>query len=152
MHVALLAGRKRSGEPVHEVVPATLRPDGTWQLLGTPALAAGCAGGDVVSVDDNGRFDVVRRRGNVAVVAYASAGLDVAAAADDLRARVTAVPNGRVATVETDPRGRWLVATVPAAVGFPTLETVLQGWRETTGADWAYGNVHDETGEPLGWW
>lgn len=146
-HVALLVGTARSGRDVHEVVPARRLPDGTWLVTGTPALAQGCAGGDTVAVDGRGAFEVRTRGGNVAVVSYAEAGADVHAHADALRAAL-----GPVALVEPDPRGRWLVATVPVSVGFPRIEAALRAWEDATGAGWSYGNVHDEHDVPLGWW
>lgn len=73
-HCALLAGQRADGGAVFEVVPAHLRLDGLWQLLGTPALAEGCAEGDVLRVGEQGDFEVEERGGKVAVLSYARAG------------------------------------------------------------------------------
>lgn len=146
-HVALLVGTDRSGRDVHEVVPARRLADGTWLVAGTPALAQGCAAGDTLAVDARGAYAVRHRGGNVAVVSYAEAGADVHVQAEALRSSP-----GPVALVEPDPRGRWLVATVPVSVGFPRIEAALRAWEDATGAPWSYGNVDDEHDVPLGWW
>src|SRR5687767_7432505 len=102
-HLALLAGRRSDGQPVHEVVPSRRRPDGLWLLLGTPALAEGCAEGDLLAVSEEGAFSVAERGGNVSIVSYAADGGTVMPHADALRRLL-----GPIAKVETRPDGGWL--------------------------------------------
>ncbi|MBL7258613.1 hypothetical protein [Paractinoplanes lichenicola] len=61
-HVVLLAGYSEQ-QPVNEVVPATLVEDGVYDVLGSPAMAYGCAAGDRVRVAADGSFEVLRRGG-----------------------------------------------------------------------------------------
>jgi hypothetical protein len=49
-HVRLIAGTAASGEPVYEVVPAVRTSQTEYEILGSPALATGCAAGDRVRV------------------------------------------------------------------------------------------------------
>ena len=146
-HVRLLAGTKASGQPVYEMVPARRAEGDCWEILGTPAVAEGCATADVVQVAAGGEFTVLRRGGNVGVVSYAQSGQDTSAAADRLRTAV-----GELGDVAVDPAGRWIVATLPVAVGFDRIERLFGEWRATTGAEWSYVNVYDEQGGPLDWW
>ena len=62
------AGRKSSGEPVREQVPAEHLGGSRYRLTATPGLALGCAEGEgeVMTVADDGSFEVEKRGGNVA--------------------------------------------------------------------------------------
>jgi hypothetical protein len=147
-HVALLAGHSSQGRRVHEVVPALQREDGYWDLLGTPALAMGCAAGDVLAVEEDGAFQVVSRGGNLAIVSYVPK-------AQDISAPLAALTDGFGSlggTVETPADRRFVVVTVPASAGFPAVEAQMQRWQESTALDWYFGNVYDLDDEPLGWW
>ncbi|WP_199424594.1 DUF4265 domain-containing protein [Actinotalea solisilvae] len=146
-HLALLAGFRQDGEPAYEVVPAERRPDGLWQLRGTPALAQGCAAGDLLSVDDTGGYTVAERGGNVSVVSYAAGPGSLLPHAEALKRLL-----GPRATVETHPDGRWLVATVPVGLGFAMIEEAMAQWGSLSTAAWSYGNVYDDDDQPLNWW
>ena len=147
-HLALLAGRRRDGQPVFEVVPARSSPGGLWELLGTPALAEGCAEGDVVAVHEEGEFEVRERGGNVAVVSYAKQGQTL----ERHVAPLERVLNSLQGTVECPDDGRWIVATVPVSSGFSAIEAAMSGWAAAAGCDWSFGNVYDQDGQPLNWW
>jgi hypothetical protein len=147
-HVALVAGVKRNGDPVQELVPAARLGDGIWEITGTPALAVGCAAGDHVAVDGEGHFQVVRRGGNIAMVAFAPTGQSILQHGEALQDAIQSIGG----LVENHPDGRWLVITVPVRSGFPSIEGVMGRWRDGTGLDWEYTNVFDGTGRPLNWW
>lgn len=147
-HLALLAGRRRDGQPVYEFVPVRARPDGHWRLLGTPALAEGCAEGDVLAVDAEGQFAVEERGGNVAVLSYPKQGQTLTAQAEPLR-RLVGPLGGKV---EVPDDGRFLVVTLPVEVGFPAIQSAMNAWASESGCDWSYGNVYDENDQPLNWW
>jgi hypothetical protein len=62
VYVHLLAGHKADGDRVLEAVPAA--PAGepsTFRLTATPGLVEGTAAEDIVRVEADGSFDVVRR-------------------------------------------------------------------------------------------
>jgi hypothetical protein len=108
----------------------------------------GCAAGDVLAVEEDGAFQVVTRGGNLAVVTYVPEAQDISEALAVLRDGF-----GRLGgLVETPDDRRFVVVTVPAAVGFPPVEAQMHRWRESTALDWYFGNVYDENDEPLGWW
>src|SRR5438093_1290117 len=68
VRVQLLAGfNEATGRPVHEELRARHEGGDRYVVLATPGLANGCAAGDTVQVDGDGRFTVVERGGNVAV-------------------------------------------------------------------------------------
>jgi len=144
----LLAGHRSDGEPTFEVVPARLLLDGFWRLLGTPALAEGCAEGDLLAVDEQGAFEVRQRGGNVSVVSYAQRGETNEPHLSALR-HLLAPLQGKV---ECAPDGRWVVATVPVSVGFPAIEGAMKDWSAKSGRGWSFGNVYNENDEPLNWW
>jgi hypothetical protein len=139
---------KSNGDPVHEVVPAIRVGNGTWELTGTPALAIGCAAGDHVAVDVEGKFQVVRRGGNLAIVAFAPHGRSIAEQGKALQDDIQSIGG----LVESHPDGRWLVVTIPVQSGFPSIEDAMGRWHEGTGLDWHYANVFDEEGRSLNWW
>ena len=148
-HLALLAGRRRDGKPVYEIVPAQSMPDGHWRLLGTPALAEGCAEGDVLAVTDDGEFSVRERGGNVSVISYAESGRGLEP--HDVEA-LRHLLGPLQARVETPEDRRWVVATIPIAAGLPAIEAALARWSARTSQAWSYGNVYDEHDQPLNWW
>jgi hypothetical protein len=52
--------------------------------------------------------------------------------------------------VEAPADKRFIVATVPASVGFPAIEAVVIEWTSRNNAEWNYGNVYDEDDRPIG--
>jgi hypothetical protein len=146
-HVRLFAGTTTSGEPAYEVVPAVRVDQTMYEILGSPALATGCAAGDRIRVDADGRFEIMTRGGNVCLVIYPRTPPD-----DDA---VTALQEafGRLAgLVETPADKRFVVVTVPVSAGFPAIAAIVIEWTSLNDAEWYYGNVYDEDDRPLGWW
>ena len=145
-HVALLVGRKASGQPVLEQIPAEHVGDAKHRLLGTPGLVLGCAEGDVVTVADDGNFEVIARGGNLSVLVYGEHLADFLA---ELRRTFAAIGG----TVEAPDDLAFVVATVPVAAGFSTVERAVgEALDGAPGAQWFYGNVYDELDQPLNWW
>ncbi|MFC5744131.1 DUF4265 domain-containing protein [Actinomadura rugatobispora] len=146
-HVKVWAGTKSNGEPVYELVPAERLLEDRYKLVGTPALVLGCAAGDTVSLDESMRVQVLQRGGNVAVQAAPAADFDVS---DIDRLRETMISLRGL--VEAPADLRFVVVTVPAAVSFPRIESIMDEWATTANAQWWYGNVTDDEGAPLNWW
>ncbi|MFC4906669.1 DUF4265 domain-containing protein [Actinomadura gamaensis] len=146
-HLNLLA-ESASGPPVREPVPVVRVSDGRYRLEATPALVDGCAAGDVVEVDRDGRVSVIERGGNLAIQSFAERGPFRMDQIDALR-EAFAAEGG---LVEFPPHQRFVVVTVAARVGFPRVEAVMDAWSQATGSGWSFGNVYDEQGEPLHWW
>lgn len=145
-HVALAAGVNSSGQAVHEQVPAERLADAKYRLLGTPGLAIGCAAGDVLSVSEEGGFEVVARGGNLSVLVYGQGLAEVCGA---LRRAFSALGG----TVEAPDDFRFVVVTVPVAAGFANVErAVVAAINDAPGVQWFYGNVYDELDQPLNWW
>jgi Domain of unknown function (DUF4265) len=146
-HVRLFAGTAASGEPVYEVVPAVLVTQTVYEILGSPALATGCAAGDRVRVFADGRFEIVTRGGNVCLAIYPRTppGDDAVAVLHEAFGKLTGL-------VEAPVDQRFIVATVPVRVGFPAIEAVVVEWTSRNNAEWYYGNVYDEDDRPIGWW
>ncbi len=117
------------------------------EILGSPALADGCAAGDRVRLHADGRFEIVTRGGNVCVAIYPRTppGHDAVAV---LREAFGALAG----LVEAPADLRFIVITVPISVGFPAIEAVVIEWTSRNNADWYYGNVYDEDDRPIGWW
>ena len=145
-HVALLAGQKSSGEPVLEQVPAEHLGGSRYRLAATPGLALGCAEADVVSVADDGSFEVEERGGNLGVLFYGPHLCDVL---EPLRMAFKMV-GGRT---EAPDDASLVVATVPVSAGFESVERAIrQGLFNSVGVEWFYGNVYDGHDQPLNWW
>ncbi|MFJ3235918.1 DUF4265 domain-containing protein [Streptomyces sp. NPDC086787] len=145
--VRLIAGTKTSGEPVfEEVLVERLAIPGHVRVLASPGVVLDVAAGDVIKVDsENHEFSTVSRGGNLAIQVYGPHD-----AADSIEREMSAL-GGRI-----DGRERNLtVFTVPASVGFPAVERVLNLLTTRhAGVEWYYGNVYEKNDgvTPLKWW
>jgi hypothetical protein len=146
-HVRLLAGTASSGQPVYELIPASMVEHGVYDVLASPGLARGCAAGDRIRVADDGSFEVLRRGGNVCLVLYPPA-----PPPDDGIAALTTAFTQLDGLVEMPVDRRFIVITVPATAGFAAVEDLINSWTAEQDCPWEYGNVYDEDGHPLGWW
>lgn len=146
-HVRLFAGTASSGRPVYEVVPATLVEADVYEILGSPALATGCAAGDRIRILEDGHFEILTRGGNLCLVIYPQSPLD-----DGAVAALRAGFDGLEGVVESPADRQFIVVTVPISAGFPAVEAAVMEWTLSNGAEWQYLNVYDEYDRPLGWW
>ncbi|MEW2129191.1 DUF4265 domain-containing protein [Streptomyces sp. NPDC005435] len=148
-HVALRVGFAGSGKPVFETLPARVVGPGSYELTGSPGLVEGCAAGDVLKVGADGEFAIERRGPNLCVQAFGEPPFD----AGSLESLISAfAPLGGL--VEAPADRRFIVVTVPAAAGFPSVEAVMDTWAAGAGVrvEWGFGNVFGPDGEPLNWW
>lgn len=148
MHLDMRAGTATSGEPVFETVPVLPLTNDRYRIVGTPALVEGCAADDVIEVDAGGQFRVVERGGNVAIHVYSPNRTVSADQVDELRRAF--IDSGGLVEAPSD--RRFLVVTISVAVGFPRIESIMNGWSAATRNAWSYGNVYDSSGLALNWW
>ena len=148
-HVLIRTGDVRSdGSPARELIPARRLRGRDYLVVGTPALANGCAAGDRIRVEESGDFIVVERGGKVAVQIYAGASIP-ATDLIDLRVAFGEL-NG---VVEWPAERRFVVVTVPVDVGFAAIERLVDNWtRRLADVGWNYGNIYDDEDRPLNWW
>lgn len=134
------------GRPVHEELLVETIDEG-YRLVKSPGLVLGLAAGDVISVNSDCRYALVRRGRNVCVQMFAKERLrEIESLASNLMSEVA----GRL-----DGKGPFeLVYTIPVDVGFIRIEKVLgRVVEEFRQVEWVYGNVYDVDGTtPLGWW
>jgi Domain of unknown function (DUF4265) len=143
--VRLLADFKRTGEPVHEELPAKPLESGAWQLLSTPGLVLGVAADDVLRISDDGRFEILERGGNVAVQLYTEQSqAELAKLVDDVE--------DKGGWLDGYHSGRLAVLTFPVATGFEAIEAVVDAYARRHGEEWYFGNVYDDQDQPLNWW
>ena len=143
-HVDLFAGHNSRGEPVLEEVHVDRLDDGTYRVVATPGLVLGIAAGDVLRVTADGRYEIVRRGGNLAVQVFGPPEVieevtkDVWALGGSLEGR-------------TD---KLTVFTVPVRAGFAAVERVFEDLvARHPEVEWYYGNVYADDGvTPLDWW
>jgi Domain of unknown function (DUF4265) len=147
MHAHLHAGFGSNGAPVLE--PVHVEPLGGKRYLVqfTPGLIYGVAAGDVVELEEDGKFAVVLRGGNIAVRVYSEQ--PIASHEPEMTARVEEQLGGTLdGKVE-----KGLAYTVPVAAGFSAVEQLLNALcASEAGLTWEYGNVYAEDGAPLNWW
>lgn len=151
VRIKIHAGVASSGRPVHEELPASRvpGPGRCYQLEVSPALAQGVAAGDVISLDDDGSFEVVERSGNLCVQVYSEGPFDGRTVAEFVE-RVVAI-GGR----HDGQDARVIVFSIPVTIGFvliqETLDELVSG---VVGVSWYYGNVYDPSDgtAPLNWW
>ncbi|MFJ7331410.1 DUF4265 domain-containing protein [Streptomyces cyaneofuscatus] len=148
-HVALRIGVAGAGKPVFETLPARAVGSGSYELTGSPGLVEGCAAGDLLEIDADGLFQVVRRGPNLCIRAFGQPPFD----AESLESLTSGfVPLGGL--VEAPADRRFIVVTVPAAAGFPAVEAVMERWAASVSVlvEWGFSNVFGADGEPLNWW
>jgi hypothetical protein len=146
-HVRLLAGTSSSGQPVYELIPAAMVEPGVFDVIGSPGLACGCAAGDRIRVAQDGRFEVLRRGGNLCLVLVPRTPGD-----DGEIAALRSVFGQLGGQVEMPAGRRFIVITVPVTVGFSAVEDAVGTWASDNDSDWYFGNVYDEDDRPLNWW
>ena len=109
----------------------------------------GVAGGDDIRVlNDDGKFEVVRRGGNLAIQVFAND--PVEPLRDELAQQVAKLDGVLDGAIEYG-----LVFTIPVAAGFQAIESVFNAWVDQhPGWEWYYGNVYDPSDgvTPLNWW
>ena len=148
LHIALhVQGSEPWGKQPVEVEHVS---GNTYLILCSPGLVEGIAAGDLIRLDNPelGTFSVVRRGGNISVkIAWPRGQNDksrldmIKTEMNDLGARL----DGSI--------GHAAVFTIPVLVGFDRIETAFNRVAaDIEGADWWYGNVYDDRGNPLGWW
>ncbi|WP_062647903.1 DUF4265 domain-containing protein [Streptomyces maremycinicus] len=145
-HVALRVGFGGSGKPVFETLPALAVGPGRYELTGSPGMVEGCAAGDLLEIDADGCFRVERRGPNFCVQAFGEPPFD-AGALESLTDAFASLGG----LVEAPADRRFIVVTVPAAVGFPAVEAVMRTWAAgvSVRVEWGFGNVFGPDGEPL---
>ncbi len=136
------------GKPSFEPVHAQALGAGRFRLLYSPGLLYGIAADDEFeTVDDQGRFRVLRRSGNVVVRLFSDTPIEEFQEA--LVAEVEHQLGGRL----DGKLERALAFTIPVTCGFPAIERVFaQACAPGSGRVWEYGNVYDNDGATLGWW
>lgn len=112
----------------------------------SPGFVQGVAAGDVVSHDPSRRsISVLSRAGNVCLQLFHD-GLPEPALAEftDSVTELGGTMDGELPNL--------LVATIPARAGFAAIERFADSFERRFGAEWMFGNVFSESGEPLQWW
>ncbi|MGH8516733.1 MAG: DUF4265 domain-containing protein [Panacagrimonas sp.] len=152
VHLHLRFGTQADGSPRLEPVHAEPLGGLRYRLANSPGWTYGVAAGDEVErTDEHGGFRVVRRSGNVAVRLFSTEAFRrdrIEALESEVRERLGGWVDGGL-----DDRAR--VFTIPATTGFERIEALFDPFvRDATIAvgavEWEYGNVHDESGAPLG--
>ncbi len=142
---------RRGKSPVLETVTGV--PVGaarTYRLTVSPGFAQGVARGDVVKVEDDGRFEVIRRSGLLCIRIFGAPGV-----IQELRASLPPALSQLGGRIDGGLRDRMLICDVPVDAGFRAVEKLMSEWVEArSGTEWYYGNVYDPIdGEtPLKWW
>ena len=145
LHVNL---RVDVGEGRLQPVPVRQLADDLFEVLFTPGFVDGIAAGDTIRVTDpsSGRFDVVRRGGNLAIKLFSD--LELTPLLTWLQPRLEAMGgrlDGRLA--------RAAAFTVPVSATFQAVEAVMADVvRSQPGLEWYFANVYDDDGTPLNWW
>ncbi|WHI49540.1 DUF4265 domain-containing protein [Microbulbifer sp. MLAF003] len=139
-----------------EYVPARRLSDVEWEIIRSPLYATEVASGDIIRVTnaETGKFEIVRRGGNVCVQFYlgeneADNVKVTASIAEQIEALIKPFNGGIDATT-----AGLISITIPVAVGFQAIEGIFEiAVEKSPGAQWQYSNVYDPvSGEPLGWW
>jgi len=140
-----------SGAPTGttQAVPSRKLSDGTFLILHSPGLVQGIAADDVIRLSEGrqGRFEVVRRGGNLCIQVFRAEG--VGPVVEWVLTRLAPLSGRLDGSLE-----RAAVFTIPVTSGFGAIEEVLaQAMKTFPGLEWYYGNVYAEDGRtPLNWW
>jgi Domain of unknown function (DUF4265) len=144
MHVLLRLG-ERDGTPDYEPVHVEPIAGNCYRVLFSPGLAYGVAAGDEIQLDENGRYEVAARAGNLAVRLLCASGVaNIEETLTDQVERIGGRLDGQVRA--------GLAYTIPLTAGRDTIaELFTKAKQENDGALWEYGNVYDENGQLLEW-
>lgn len=152
VHLHLRFGTRADGSPRLEPVHAEPLGGLRFRLANSPGWTYGVAAGDEVErTDDHGGFKVIRRGGNVAVRLFSTAALrrdHIETLESQVRERLGGWCDGQL-----EDRAR--VFTIPPTTGFEQIEALFDSFVHNASiaadaVEWEYGNVHDDTGAPLG--
>ena len=152
VHLHLRCGTRADGSPRLEPVHAEPLGGLRFRLANSPGWTYGVAAGDEVErTDEQGGFKVIRRSGNLAVRVFSTSALR----ADHIEMLETQVRERLGGWVDGGLDDRARVFTIPATTGFEQIEALFDPFVRdasiaTATVEWEYGNVHDDTGAPLG--
>jgi hypothetical protein len=147
-HLLLFVDRI-DGKVLREPVHVDELGEGRYRLLYAPGMVAGIAAGDEFRLlDDDGRFEILQRSGNLTVQVYSLT--PMGDARDTLVAAVEALGGTLDGSIE-----KGLTFTMPHTATFAAIEAVFDQWvAEHEGTEWLYGNVYSTKDgvTPLNWW
>lgn len=152
VHIHLRCGTRADGSPRLEPVHAEPLGGLRFRIANSPGWTYGVAAGDEVErTDEQGGFKVIRRSGNLAVRLFSTAALP----RDHIEALEAQVRERLGGWVDGGLEDRARVFTIPATAGFQEIEALFDPFVRdasiaTGTVEWEYGNVHDDTGAPLG--
>lgn len=134
---ATLCSIEPDGRQVREVVPVESLGDDLIGVAGSPGMVMGCAAGDVLRLEPDGRFSIERRGPNECVQAYANPPFT----SDAIDALAQAFENSG-GLVETPAHRKFLVLTVQTSVGREVIAERLSAWAAQCGqAEWQFGTL-----------
>lgn len=144
MHVLLRIG-ERNGEPDYEPVHVDPVAGNRFRVLYSPVFAYGMAAGDELEVDEEGRYNVVARAGNLSVRLLCANGVaDIEPSLTEQIVRIGGRLDGQVRA--------GLAYTIPLSAGRDVIGQLFsKAKQENPGALWEYGNVYDEDGNLMEW-
>ena len=144
MHVLLRIG-ERNGKPEFEPIHVDLLDGNRYRVLFSPGLAYGLAAEDEIELDDDGRYNVVARGGNLAVRVLLSNGTcSIEPLITERVAQISGRLDGQVRNA--------LAYTIPAKTGRKVIGQLFSKLeRDSPGILWEYGNVYDEDGQLMEW-
>jgi hypothetical protein len=148
--ISVFAGL-RDGKPMRESIPAEKLAGNRYRMLASPGFANEFASGDVIElIDNDGRFRVVQRGGNVCVQIFFRGDKDFAK--KEFGRRLAAL-DGWLDGGTEGKGGNLLIYTIPHTAGFPAIEGAFENLPNHIELDeWMYGNVYADDGAPLNWW
>ena len=144
MHLFLRLG-ERNGKPDYEPVHVEPVAGNRFRVLYSPGIAYGVAAGDELEVDEEGRYKVVARAGNLSVRLLCGSGVaDIEQSLTEQIERIGGRLDGQVRA--------GLAYTIPLSVGRDVIgQLFAKAKQENPGALWEYGNVYDEDGKLMEW-
>lgn len=147
--VHLYAGTNDLGTRVLDEVEVDVLGDNRFRIARSPGLVLGLARGDVIRIEADFRFEIIRRGGNVAVQVHAPPELE-SGVRGELAERLAAIGGSLDEYLEH----RIAVFSVPLSDGFERIEAIAGEFvRIHPECDWYYGNVYDtDNVTPLRWW
>lgn len=143
------------GRQVPENVLVEPIRENRFRLLRSPGLVQGIAAGDEFEIapDEPFGYRVLKRGRNVCLQIFVNTDK-----VDELRRTLTPLAQQLGGSLDGDATSAnlaILVFTIPIAVGFPAIESLMANAKAISpSCEWFYGNVYDPTDgvTPLNWW
>lgn len=138
--INILAGHNKNG-PVHEELPATQLDDGAYRLLASPGLVLGLAKNDLISLDKEGKAQLLQHGGNFCIQIY------LENPDQEKISKAAEIIDNKLSGTIDGIDGGVIAFSVPTSNGFKKTNDIFDQIRSLLGSEYYYSNVYKNLGD-----